>query len=76
MVMRMAAGGNMRSSTVTSSAHLLATENHLSTKKSCFLMCHPFQLRKQGGFLSNAYVENERFGISLNDAKHGSVGNR
>jgi hypothetical protein len=76
MVMRMAADGNMRLSTVTSVAHLLATENHLSTKKSCFLMSLPFQLRRQDGFLGNAYAENERLGISVNDAEHGSVGNR
>lgn len=57
--MRMAVGGNMRSSTVTSSAHLMATENHLSTKKSCFLTSLPLQLRRPDGFLGDACAANE-----------------
>lgn len=44
--MRMAAGGNMRSSTVTSHGHLWATESHPPTKKSCFLMSLLLRLRR------------------------------
>ena len=57
--MRMAAGGNMRLSTVTSGAYPLATENHLSTKKNCFLMSFPVQTRRPDRFLGDACAENE-----------------
>lgn len=58
--MRMAAGGNMRSSTVTSGAHLLIIESHLSTKKSCFLMNLPLQLRRPDGFPGDAFAKDEQ----------------
>jgi len=63
--MRMAVGGNMRSSTVTSGAHLLATENHLSAKKSSFLMSLPLRLRWPDGSLGDACTENELYTASL-----------
>jgi hypothetical protein len=57
--MRMAADGNMRSSTVTSGAYPLATENRPSTKKSYFLMSLPIRLRRPDGFLGDVYAGNE-----------------
>jgi len=73
--MRMAADGNTLSSTVTSRAHLIATENRLPTKKTCFPLNPSPHLRRPGGVQSDACAESESRTISVNDAKLGSVGN-
>jgi len=72
----MAADGNMRSSMVTSGAHLLSTENRLSTKKNCFLLSLPFQIEEGRRLSGDPCAENGLQGDSVNYAEHGSVGNR